>query len=37
METSQLPVKGYKILASGSALRAFEQGGVFISHTRCDK
>jgi hypothetical protein len=30
METSLLPVKGCKILGLRSALRAFEQGGIFI-------
>jgi hypothetical protein len=28
METSPFPVKGYKIYSS--ALKAFEQGGIFI-------
>jgi hypothetical protein len=30
METSPLPVKGWKNLGLCSALRAFEQGGIFI-------
>jgi hypothetical protein len=30
METSPLPVKGFKILAYAQRSRAFEQGRVFI-------